>query len=483
MKWEVVIGLEVHCQLNTRTKLFCRCPTSFGEIPNVNTCPVCMGHPGVLPVLNQEALKKAIRAGHALACKVEPFSKFDRKNYFYPDLPKAYQITQYQKPICTKGQVKIAVKEKGKEPYSKSVSVTRIHIEEDAGKLMHSQVAGLYESYVDLNRAGTPLIEIVSEPEMASASEAVAYLQKLKTILQYIGVSDCNMEEGSLRCDANVSLKPRGQEALGNRTEIKNMNTFKGLQAAIEYEIKRQQKVLEAGGTVLTETLLFDAVEKKTRSMRSKEEAHDYRYFPEPDLVPLDLEGSYIAELKDSLPELPDAKNSRFMETYGLSQYDADVLVTEKELADYYEGAVSVCPQEPKKICNWIMTEVLSILNEEVISIGDFSVSPESIGELIKMISVGAITGKIAKDVFPEMVTTGESPQHIVDKRGLKVMSDDLELKGIIEKVVRDNPEVVEKYRSGNNKVFSFFVGQVMKETKGQANPGSVNKLLKEFLC
>ncbi len=482
MKWEVVIGLEIHCQLNTKTKLFCGCQTSFGESPNVNTCPVCLGHPGVLPVLNVLALKKAIMAGHALGSQVEHFSKFDRKNYFYPDLPKAYQITQYEKPICTAGQVEIFINEKGKNPYSKNIGITRIHIEEDAGKLIHSHVAGLTESYVDLNRAGTPLIEIVSEPDLSSATEAVTYLQKIKTILEYIGVSDCNMEEGSLRCDANVSLKKVGEKKLGNRTEIKNMNTFKGLQSAIEYEIHRQQKILDTGGVIVTETLLFDSVEKKTRSMRSKEESHDYRYFPEPDLLPFQLEETYINDLRKTLPELPDAKKKRFMEQYNLSEYDSDVLVSDQAVANYYEKAVSFCPEEPKKVCNWIMTEVLSILNDELLSIEEFSVTPENIGELIKMVSTGELTGKIAKDIFPEMVSSRKTPKDIIQKKGIKVMSDDSELKKIVSEIIKENPEVVTKYQNGNQKVFGFLVGQIMKKTKGQANPSGVNKLLKEML-
>ena len=482
MKWEVVIGLEVHCQLNTQTKLFCACQTSFGQLPNVNTCPICLGHPGVLPVLNEKALEKAIMAGHALGCQVESISKFDRKNYFYPDLPKAYQITQYQRPICTSGQIEIVVNERGENLYSKNIGITRIHIEEDAGKLIHSQVPGVAESYVDLNRAGIPLIEIVSEPDLSSATEAVAYLQKIKTILEYIGISDCNMEEGSLRCDANISLKRKGDEKLGDRTEIKNMNTFKGLQSAIEYEIKRQQKILDAGEVVVTETLLFDPEEKKTRSMRNKEGSHDYRYFPEPDLLPLQLGVSYIVNLKKKLPELPEAKKKRFMDEYHLSEYDANILVNDKQIANYYEKAVSFCPEKPKKVCNWITTEVMSILNEDIRSIEDFSVPPEHVGMLIKMVVTGKITGKIAKDIFPEMISSGESPSQVVEKKGIKVMSDDGELKEIVNVVIKENLEVVAKYQNGNQKVFGFLVGQVMKKTKGQANPGAVNKLLKEML-
>ncbi len=480
--WDIVIGLEVHAQLNTRTKLFSHAETSFGAEANTHTTPLCQGHPGTLPVLNQEALRKAIQAGLALSCKINEVSRFDRKNYFYPDLPKAYQITQYQHPICSKGELSISVKD-GKAPvYEKTVGITRIHIEEDAGKLMHGGAAGIAESYVDLNRAGTPLIEIVSEPELSSPVEAVAYLQKLRSILLYVGVSDCNMEEGSLRCDANISLKPKGSTTLGNRTEIKNMNTFKGLQAALEYEIKRQAEVLENGGKIVTETLLFDAAERVTRSMRSKEEAHDYRYFPEPDLPPVLVTQKEVDTIRETLPELPDAKKERFVKNLGLSAYDADVLVADKELAAYYEKAVATFPAEPKKICNWITTEVSAILNEKQIGINEFPVKAEAMGSLVKLISEGTISGKIAKDVFPEMVASGKMPDVIVSEKGLKVVQDDGLIRGFCEKVVAANPDSVAKYKSGNKNIFGFFVGNVMKETKGQANPKLVNDILTQLL-
>ena len=479
-KWQPVIGLEVHVQLNTKTKLFCSCSTQFATEPNYNTCPICLGHPGVLPVLNEHAFYKSVQAGIALNCQINKRSKFDRKNYFYPDLPKAYQITQMFEPICSNGKINILVK-KNKEFYSKDVNITRIHIEEDAGKLVHSQVADLAESYVDLNRSGTPLIEIVSEPEIYSSEEAVSYLQTLKTILEYTEVSDCNMQEGSLRCDANVSVRPVDSDVLGDRTEIKNMNTFKGLQNAIEYEIKRQIKVLEQGGTITTETLLWDNNDKKTKSMRSKEEAHDYRYFPEPDLLPYYISKNEIDEIKNNLPELPEQKKQRFIEKYELSDYDATLMISSKALADYYETATSIVPKSAKKICNWISTEILSILNERLISIDQFEVDANTTGELVKM-KGGEITGKIAKEIFPEMINTQKSAKQIVEEKGLSVINDDKAIEEIVSKIIANNPETVEKYKSGNERVFGFFVGQTMKETGGRANPEVVNKIIKNLL-
>ena len=481
MKWDIVIGLEIHVQLNTATKLFCRCKTSFGDPPNTNTCVVCQGHPGALPVLNQIAVEKAVMAGHALNCQIQPKSRFDRKNYFYPDLPKAYQISQYELPICLNGNINIIVQNKN-DYYNKNINITRIHIEEDAGKLIHSQVDGVQESYIDLNRAGTPLIEIVSEPEIHSADEAVSYLQKIKNTLEYINVSDCNMEEGSLRCDANVSIKPKGSSKLGNRTEIKNMNTFKGLHNAITYEIGRQKKVLEDGGFITTETLLFDSTTKKTRVMRSKEEAHDYRYFPDADIPLLSIALSKIEKIRDTLPELPEAKKNRFISQYKIPDYDASILVQSKSLSNYYEKAATFCHNEYKKLSNWIMTEVLSVLNDQLISINDFKVQPKETGILIRKITQGEITGKIAKEIFPEMVDTGKSIEKIIEEKGIKVLSDDKELIAIIQKIINLNEGVVTKYKNGNQKVFGFFVGQVMKETKGQANPQKLNKLIHELL-
>lgn len=480
MNWDTVIGLEVHVQLNTKTKLFSPAETSFGAEANTHTTALDQGHPGTLPVLNQEALRKAIQAGLALHCEINEYSRFDRKNYFYPDLPKAYQISQYHHPICSKGWLEISVKDPKKGEYTRKIGLTRIHLEEDAGKLIHSQSSA--ESYVDLNRAGTPLIEIVSEPEIFSALEAVAYLQKLRAILLYLGVSDCNMEEGSLRCDANISLKPEGSTALGNRTEIKNMNTFKGILAAVEYEVRRQQRVLEGGGKIETETLLFDPVERKTRSMRSKEDAHDYRYFPEPDLPPILVKKAEVDAIRAALPELPDAKRDRYQKDFGLSIYDADVLVSEKPMAAYFEAAVAAFPAEPKKICNWITTEIAGTLNENNSSIDAFPVKPEALGELVRLVAEGAITGKIAKELFADMIATGKMPSALVKDKGIQVISDDGALRAICEKLVAANPDPVAKYKAGNKNALGFFVGAVMKETKGQANPKSVNQILLELL-
>ena len=479
--YQPVIGLEVHVQLNTKTKLFCSCSTQFATEPNQNTCPICLGHPGVLPVLNEQVFYKAVQTGIALNCQINSRSKFDRKNYFYPDLPKAYQITQMFEPICSNGKINILVKNK-KNFYAKDVNITRIHIEEDAGKLIHSQVADLSESYVDLNRAGTPLVEIVSEPEIYSSDEAVAYLQTLKTILEYTNVSDCNMQEGSLRCDANVSIRPTHTEKLGNRTEIKNMNTFKGLQSAIEYEIKRQTRILEQGGTITTETLLWDNNDKKTKSMRSKEEAHDYRYFPEPDLIPYYISKEEISEMKSNLPELPEEKKKRFIQKYQLSDYDATLMTSSKRLADYYEEATKIIPIAAKKICNWISTEILSILNERLITIDQFEINAKSTGELVKMIETGEITGKIAKEIFPEMISTQKAAKTIIEEKGLSVINDDQAIKEIVATIIKNNPDTVKKYKEGNDRVFGFFVGQTMKETGGRANPSVVNKIIKELL-
>lgn len=481
IKYQPVIGLEVHVQLNTKTKLFCNCATDFTSEPNENTCPLCFGHPGVLPVLNKAAFHKAVEAGIALNCDINSRSKFDRKNYFYPDLPKAYQITQMFEPICSNGKINFLV-QKDKKNYNKEVNITRIHIEEDAGKLIHSQVSDISESYVDLNRAGTPLIEIVSEPEIYSADEAVAYLQNLKTILEYINVSDCNMQEGSLRCDANVSVKPIDSEKLGDRTEIKNMNTFKGLQNAIEYEIKRQIKVLNQGGKITTETLLWDNNEKKTKSMRSKEQAHDYRYFPEPDLIPYYISIEEVNDIKQNLPELPEQKKKRFIEKYQLSDYDATLMTSSKSLADYYEKATSITPKSAKKICNWISTEILSILNERLITIDEFEVEAKAIGELVYMIEAGETTGKIAKEIFPEMINSQKSAKTIIEEKGLSVINDDSTIEEIVSKIIGENPGTVKKYKDGNDRVFGFFVGQTMKQTNGTANPALVNQMIKKLL-
>jgi aspartyl-tRNA(Asn)/glutamyl-tRNA(Gln) amidotransferase subunit B len=453
VKYEPVIGLEVHVQLNTATKLFCSCEASFGNQPNTRTCPVCQAHPGVLPVFNKEALKKAVQAGLATECSISKYSKFDRKNYFYPDLPKAYQISQFELPICKDGKIDITLENDS----IKTIRINRIHMEEDAGKLVHSSISGVDESYVDLNRCGVPLLEIVSEPDLGSAEEAHIYLSSLKQILEYVGASDCDMEKGSLRCDVNVSIRPVGQEKLGTRTEVKNVNSFSNVRKAIEYEIKRQTKVLDKGEKIYQETLLWDADKEKTFSMRDKEEAHDYRYFPDPDLVPIEVTDEYI-------------------------KYDAGVLTATRELSEYFEEAIKNYKGQPKKISNWIMSEVLRELKDKNISPADFIVKPSGIAELFTLQDEGVISGKIAKSVFEDMVKTGDTPASIIDRKGLKQVSDTGELEAVIDKIIAVNPGPVDQYKSGKTNVLGFFVGQVMKETKGQANPGIVNKLLIEKL-
>lgn len=496
MTWEMTVGLEVHTQLNTVSKLFCSCKTSFGAPPNTHTCEICQGHPGVLPKLNEAALEKAVTAGLALHCTVNTYSKFDRKNYFYPDLPKAYQISQYDQPICSGGYIDIGTvsdntecaepaeesKETAASVYKGNarIRLTRIHLEEDAGKLVHSPHHA--ESYIDLNRAGTPLIEIVTEPDIHSPAEAVEFLQKLRAILLYLEISDCNMEAGSFRCDANISLRRKGSTVLGNRTEIKNMNTFKGIFNALEYEYRRQEKILNAGNTVVTETLLFDSVTGKTQSMRGKEEAHDYRYFPEPDLPPIRLNESYISRIGGLIPELPDNKKKRFQNDYGLSCYDSGVLISDKHLAVYFEKAAEGYPAYAKKICNWILTEVMSVMNETKTDILHFPVKPEEIGKLMHLVESGVISGRIAKDVFPELCASGKSIDALLNEKKLSMISDDELIREILKKLLAENPAVVQKYKEGNTKTAGFFVGQVMKETGGKGNPKKINVILAELL-
>lgn len=482
MHLETIIGLEVHVQLNTKTKLFCACQTSFGAPANTNVCPVCLGHPGSLPVVNESAVYKALLAGLALNSTVNLFSRFDRKSYFYPDLPKGYQISQQAYPLCSDGHLKVEVKDDTKTSYQKHVRIKRLHLEEDAGKLLHSENRALLESYVDLNRAGTALIEVVSQPDINSSSEAVAYLEALKAIMLYLEVSDCNMEEGSLRCDVNVSLRRQNSAEFGNRCEIKNMNSFRGIKEAIDFEIHRQRVLLEEGKVIEVNTLLWDAEKQETRVMRSKESVHDYRYFPDPDLMPCIHSQAEIDRLRRSLVELPSAKGERFRRDYKLSEYDSDILVSDKHLADYYEAAVKICPDQPKKICNWITTEILSILNEELLSIKDFSVPPENIGLLIRLITQGKLSGKLAKDIFPEMIQTNKSPEVLIEEKDLKVVSDESTLKSIGRKIIQDSPEIVQKYRSGNQKTFGYLVGQAIKQSKGQANPSLMSKVLRELL-
>jgi aspartyl-tRNA(Asn)/glutamyl-tRNA(Gln) amidotransferase subunit B len=477
MEYESVIGLEVHAQLLTKSKLFCSCATVFQADPNEQTCPVCLGMPGVLPVLNRQAVEFAIRTGLAMQGQIAHVSRFARKNYFYPDLPKGYQISQYEEPLIEGGGLTIDF-----DGSSKYIRLIRIHLEEDAGKSIHGEnLADPTKSYVDLNRTGVPLLEIVSAPDLRSAEEAKIYLQKLKTILEYIEVCDGNMEEGSLRCDANVSLRPRGAQEFGTRTEIKNLNSFRNVQRAIEYEIERQAEVLESGGRVVQETRLFDANRGVTQPMRSKEEAHDYRYFPEPDLVPLCIDQEWIERVRQELPELPDTRRRRFTTHYGLPDYDAEVLTASKALADYYEATVRLYNQ-PKVASNWVMGEVMRELNRQHHSPQQAPVTPMHLAELLRLIDEGVLSGKIAKTVFEDMYRTGKPAQTIVEEQGLVQMTDSAALEGIITTILADNASQVADYRAGKQKVFGFFVGQTMKATQGKANPALVNELLRKLL-
>jgi aspartyl-tRNA(Asn)/glutamyl-tRNA(Gln) amidotransferase subunit B len=474
MQYEAVIGLEVHAQLSTESKIFCCCSTKFGAEPNTQVCPICLGMPGVLPVLNKQALEYAAMAAIATNCTVHNRSRFDRKNYFYPDLPKGYQITQYEQPISTNGYLDIDLDGK-----TKKIRITRIHMEEDAGKLIHED--SRHYSYVDLNRTGVPLVEIVSEPDISNADEAVAYMKKLRSILTFIGVCDGNMEEGSLRCDANISVRPAGSDKLGTKTEIKNVNSFRFVQKAIEYETGRQISVLENGGQIVQETRLFDSGKNVTFSMRSKEEAHDYRYFPDPDLLPVILEDDTINSLKESLPELPDSRYKRFMKEYDLPQSSALILTSTKALADYFEGSLEFC-SDPKIVANWIINEVLREIGDED-EIDKFQIRSIEISKLLGLVQKGSISGKIAKDVFSQMIETGKSAEQIIKEKGLEQISDEGQLEGLVESLVKGHPDEVKRFRDGDQKLLGFFVGQVMKETKGKANPKLINDLLRKHLA
>lgn len=475
MKFQPVIGLEVHAQLKTRTKIFCGCSTAFGAPPNTHVCPVCLGMPGVLPVLNQGVVEYAMKMALATHCTVEGTSRFARKNYFYPDLPKGYQISQYELPIARHGHVNITLA----DGTVKRVGITRIHMEEDAGKLVHDPDRPV--SYVDYNRTGVPLIEIVSEPDIGSPEEAGAYLRQLRAILRYLDISDGNMEEGSFRCDANVSVKPAGQAEYGTRTELKNLNSFKFVEKALAFEIDRQATALGDGEQIVQETRLWDTEKNRTVSMRGKEEAHDYRYFPDPDLVPLVIDRDWIESVEKTLPELPDQRRVRFIRDYGLPEYDADVLTVSREFADYFEDCVSRV-STPKTVSNWMMGELMGLLNARGLSAGQSPVSAKRLAGLIKLIEDEVISGKIAKTVFDEMADSDKEAETIVEEKGLVQVSDTSALEEIVARVLENHPDEAEKYRGGKSKLFGFFVGQVMKETKGKANPQVVNRILKDKL-
>jgi aspartyl-tRNA(Asn)/glutamyl-tRNA(Gln) amidotransferase subunit B len=481
-KYEVVIGLEVHVQLATATKIFCSCPTSFGAPPNTNVCPVCLGLPGALPVLNRRAVELGAQAAMALHCRVNAFSRMARKNYFYPDLPKGYQISQYDQPLAEHGYLDITVQPEGGETYTKRIGITRLHLEDDAGKSLHEGFKDVDRySYIDLNRSGTPLSEIVSEPDMRSSDEAVAYLGELKQIIQYIAASTCDMEKGHLRCDANVSVRPKGSEKFGTRAEVKNLNSFRFLKQAIEYEVARQVAIVESGGRIVQETRLFDTASGETVGMRSKEQAHDYRYFPEPDLVPVRVSEHWQEELRAQLPELPYDRRTRFVTEYGLREYDAQVLTSTREFSDYYETAARAS-EDPKGTANWVIGDLMGALNGAGLDISSSPVPPEHMGELATLIKRGEISGKLAKEIFPKMFAERLAPSVIMERDGLKQISDSGALEKIIDDVIAGNPKQVEQYRSGKTAVIGFLVGQVMKASRGQANPGAVNDLLKAKL-
>ncbi len=475
MDFEPVIGLEVHAQLKTKSKIFCGCSTAFGAPPNTNTCQVCLGMPGVLPVLNKKVVEYTIKMALATHCTITSPNRFARKNYFYPDLPKGYQISQFELPIAEHGWLE--TEDGGR---TKRIGITRIHMEEDAGKLIHDVRKPL--SYVDLNRTGVPLMEIVSEPDIRSPEGATAYLKKLHAILRYLDICDGNMQEGSFRCDANISLRPAGRKKFGIRTELKNMNSFRNVQRALEYEIRRQRDILLDGGEVVQETLLWDADRNVTNSMRGKEEAHDYRYFPDPDLIPVVIDENWIENTRKTLPELPDERRHRFISALGLPEYDAEVLTSSKDLADYFEAALKIYPQA-KKLSNWMMTELMRELKgEDSIEIEGCPITPQNLGVLLDMIDKGTISGKIAKAVFMDMLASGKDPETLVKEKNLVQVSDEGELLAIVREIIAANPGQVAEYRAGKTKLMGYFVGQLMQKTKGRANPKIANQLLSQEL-
>jgi aspartyl-tRNA(Asn)/glutamyl-tRNA(Gln) amidotransferase subunit B len=474
MDFEPVIGLEVHAQLKTKTKIFCACSTAFGAPPNTHTCPVCLGMPGVLPVLNKKVVDYTLRMAIATHCTISGKSRFARKNYFYPDLPKGYQISQYELPIAQDGHVEIEI-----NGTRQRIGITRIHMEEDAGKLGHDPDRPI--SMVDFNRTGVPLIEIVSEPDIRSPEAAGAYLRQLRAIVRYLGICDGNLEEGSFRCDANVSIRPQGSETLGTRTELKNLNSFKHVEKALQYEISRQKETLLEGGEVIQETRLWDPHKNQTTPMRGKEEAHDYRYFPDPDLLPLVIDDHWIASVKSSLPELPDQKKRRFIDTYNLPSYDAALLTTDRELADYFEACVACFPH-PKSVSNWIMGSLLGLLNAQGKTIENSPIAAQELAQLLELIDNKTISGKIAKSVFDEMAQSGKSPKTIVKEKGLVQITNSGAVEEIVSNVIADYPREVEAYKNGKTKLLGFFVGRVMQATRGKANPKLVNEILRKKL-
>jgi aspartyl-tRNA(Asn)/glutamyl-tRNA(Gln) amidotransferase subunit B len=475
MEFETVIGLEVHAQMLTDTKIFCNCSTKFGSAPNSHACPVCLGMPGVLPVLNKKVVEYAMKMALATNCTINPSNSFARKNYFYPDLPKGYQISQYAYPLAEHGY--IMLEGNGEQ---RKIGITRIHMEEDAGKLIHDDNNPV--SYVDLNRTGVPLIEIVGEPDIRSPEEAAEYLRRLHEILVYLEICDGNMEEGSFRCDANVSIRPKGQKEFGTRTELKNMNSFRNVQRALEYEVKRQQYLVENGEKIIQETRLWDDAQGATNPMRSKEEAHDYRYFPDPDLVPVMVDEAWVSQIRLGMPELPQAKRERFVNEYQIPAYDAGVLTADKALAEYYEEVVKLCGK-PKMVSNWVMGDVLKFLNEDKRGIRECPISARSLADMIILIEEGTISGKIAKEVITDMYETGKTPQDIIKEKSLVQITDEGELVKTVTAIIAANPKQLADYRGGKEKLFGFFVGQVMKATQGKANPQLVNDLLKKMLA
>lgn len=480
VEYEAVIGLEIHVELATNSKMFCGCKVAFGGEPNTRTCPVCLGLPGSLPVINEKAIKSITKIGLAFNCEIAGFTQFHRKNYFYPDMPKNYQISQYDLPVCLKGHLDVE-----QDGEINRIGITRVHMEEDTGKLIHvgesGRISGAEYARVDFNRAGTPLVEIVSEPDIRSADIAKNFLQKLRNTLLYLEVSDCNMEEGSLRCDANISIRPLGSVALGTKVELKNMNSFRGVYRGIDYEIARQEEVLRGGGVIAQETRHWDAANNKTTSLRGKEEAHDYRYFPDPDLVPINITDQWVNDIKEDLPELPEQRKQRFVSTYELTPSDAATLVTPKELGDYYEECLEKYSNN-KAVFNWVMGELSYHLNLNNLSFDRSPVSPVALIDLLRLVDDGIISGKMAKEVFEEMYSSGKPAAKIIEEKGLSQIVDESALETIIDEVIKENPNIVNEYRSGKEKVFGFLVGQVMKKTKGQANPKLSNDLLRSKL-